>query len=75
MARRSELLPAPASALAQPQHARVSAALGPATLEVEARVSAAALLAIGGMVGMMLLGSAAIVWTARRAVAHRGARA
>lgn len=63
------------SALAEPQHARVSAALGPATLEVEARVSAAALLAIGGMVGMILLGSAAIVWTARRAVARNGAEA
>lgn len=74
MARRSDTT-APASALAQPQHARVNAALGPARLEVEARVSPAALLAIGGLVGMVLLGSAAIVWTARRSVARGGAGA
>ncbi|TKW75362.1 MAG: hypothetical protein DI610_03775 [Staphylococcus hominis] len=61
--------------MAQPQHARVSAAIGPAKLEAEARVSPAALLAIGGMVGMILLGSAAIVWTARRALARDGAGA
>lgn len=61
--------------LAEPQHARLEAAIGPATLKVDARVSPAALLAIGGMVGMMLLGSAAIVWTARRAVARGGAEA
>lgn len=77
MARRSKRRGAApsASALAQPQHARLNAALGPATLEVEVRVSPAALLSIGGMVGMMLLGSAAIVWTARRAVARSGAGA
>lgn len=74
MARRSEVV-ASRSPLAEPQQARVSAALGPATLEVEARVSPAALLAIGGMVGMILLGSAVIVWTARRPVARGGAGA
>lgn len=61
-------------ALAEPQHARIDAAIGPATLAVHVTVSPAALLAIGGMIGIILLGSAAIVWTARRAVA-RGGRA
>lgn len=61
-----------APALAQPQSARVNAALGSFHLELEARMSPAGLLAIGGMVGMMLIGSAAIVWAARRAVADGG---
>ena len=63
----------PASTLAQPQHARLDLSMGAARLQADVTVSPAALLAIGGMVGMMLIGSAAIVWTARRAVA-RGRR-
>lgn len=61
----------PPTPLAAPQHAHLSAALGPATLEVEVTVSPAALLAIGGMVTAMLLGSAAIVRAARREVTPR----
>lgn len=60
-----DLIPLPGGdqggALAAPQAARLRVALGSATLEAELRASPAGLLAIGGMAGAILLGSAAIV--------------
>lgn len=55
--------------LTTPQHGRLAAAIGDrARLTVELSVTPAGLLAIGGLVTMILLGSAAIVWTARHPV-------
>ncbi len=59
-------VPVPPPPTSASQEARLSVRVGGAMLQAEVRVSPAGLLAIGGMVGMILLGSAAIVWTARR---------
>ena len=62
----------PAAAADNPAaRARIRLVWGKATLEADAHITPAALLAVGGMVGMILLGSAAIVRAAGDARARR----
>ncbi|MFN3669748.1 MAG: hypothetical protein ACK4VY_10600 [Brevundimonas sp.] len=67
--------PAP---LSEPQTARLDLKAGPAALTVDVQVTPTGLLAIGGLVGAILLSTAVLVWTAtgpkRLAIARRPGR-